>query len=77
MVPLGGTVPTPLLIDADAALAEVQVKVVLAPTTIVVGEAAKVTVGAAGVAAKPTQPVNRPVVKLKTSDRSKNWQRGG
>jgi hypothetical protein len=65
-VPLGGTVPTPLLIVAFAALAEVHVKVVLAPAVIVVGAAANVTVGAAGVAAKPTQPVNKAVVELST-----------
>ena len=59
--------PIPLLIVADEAWAEVQVKVALAPAAIVVGEAAKVTVGGVGtgVATEPAQPVNKPVVKPK------------
>ncbi len=64
MVPLGGTAPTPLLIVADAAFADVHVRVTLPPGLIEAGEAANVTVGVAGVAARPTQPVSKPVVKL-------------
>jgi hypothetical protein len=67
MVPLGGTVPTPLLIEADATLAVVHVRVTLPPGLIEAGEAVKVTVGVAGVAARPTQPVSKPVVKLKVT----------
>jgi hypothetical protein len=67
VLPLSATVPIPLLIVADEAWAEIQVKVALAPATIVVGEAAKVTVGGigTGVATEPAQPVNKPVVKPK------------
>jgi hypothetical protein len=50
---------------ADVALAEIHVKVALAPAPIVVGEAANETVGVALVAAKPLHPVNKPVVKPK------------
>ena len=70
MLPVGATIPIPLLIAADAALAEVHVKVALAPAAIVVGEAANVTVGAGGLAPTPTQPVNKPVAKLKARDNS-------
>ena len=60
-------------IVTDAVLAEVQVKVALAPTVMVAGEAANVTAGsAAGVATTPTQPVNKPVAKLRTRDIN-NW----
>lgn len=65
MLPLSATDPIPLLIVADAALAEIHVKVALAPTAIVVGEAANETVGMALVAARPPQPVNKPVVTPK------------
>ena len=71
MLPVDATVPTPLLMVADAALAEVHVKVALAPAVIVVGEAANVTVGAGGVPDLPTQPFNKPVVKLKARDSSR------
>lgn len=71
MLPANATAPTPLLIVADAALAEVHVKVAVAPTVIVVGEAANVTVGAGGVPVRPTHPVNKPVVKLKARDSSR------
>jgi hypothetical protein len=59
------------LIVADAALAEVQVKVALAPAVIVVGKAAKVTVAAGGVPDRPTQPVIQPVAKLNATDSSR------
>ena len=68
MLPDGATVPKPLLIVADEELSEVQVKVALAPAVIVVGDAANVTVGAGGVPDMPTQPVNQPIVTLKTRD---------
>ena len=71
VLPVDATVPTPLLIVADAALAEVHVKVALAPAVITVGEAANVTVGAGGVPGMPAQPVNKPVVKLKARDISR------
>jgi len=45
MLPAKGTDPTPLLIEAEAALADVQVRVALVPAAIVVGEAVKVAVG--------------------------------
>ena len=50
---------------------EVQVKVALEPTVTVVGEAANLTVGGAGVgglAAEDPHPLNQPVVKIKTRD---------
>ena len=71
MLPAGATVPIPLLIVADAAFFDVHVKVALDPTVTVVGEAAKLTVGAAGgggLAAEDPHPLNQPVVKAKTRD---------
>lgn len=71
MLPVGATVPTPLLIVADVALSDVHVKVALNPAVTVVGKAANVTVGAGGTggaAAKDPHPLNKPVVKAKTSD---------
>ncbi len=71
--PVDATVPTPLLIAADAALAEVHVKVALFPTVTVVGEAAKVTVGApggGGLAAEDPHPLNQTIVTVKTRDSS-------
>jgi hypothetical protein len=67
-LPLGGTAPTPLLIVAVTAFVVVQVKVTLAPIVIDAGDADRVTVGAAGGAANPTQPVNTTLVKLKHSN---------
>ena len=71
VLPVDATVPTPLLMVADAALAEVHVRVALAPAVIVVGEAENVTVGAGGEPDMPTQPVNKPVVRLKARDNSR------
>jgi hypothetical protein len=68
VLPAGATVPILLLIAAEAALFDVHVKVALDPTVIVVGEAAKLTVGAAGLAAEDPHPLNQPVVKVKTRD---------
>ena len=71
MLPAGATVPILLSIAAEAALFDVHVKVALFPTVTVVGEAASVTVGAAGVgglAAEDPHPLNQPVVKVKTRD---------
>ena len=56
--------------SSDAALTEVHVKVALAPTAIVVGEAATMTVGAVDIAVPPPQAVNKPVIKLKARDSS-------
>jgi hypothetical protein len=75
VLPLGATVPIPLLIVADAALEEVHAKVALVPAVMVAGEAANVTVGAAVVATKPTQLVNKPVAKLKARHNSNNSNR--
>lgn len=44
MLPLSGTEPT-LLIEAEAALVDVHVRVALVPAGIVVGEAVNVAVG--------------------------------
>ena len=71
MLPASATVPILLLIAAEAALFDVHVKVALDPTVTVVGEAANVTVGAAGgggLAAEDPHPLNQPVVKIKTRD---------
>lgn len=71
VLPAGATVPIPLLIVADSALFDVQVKVVPNPAVTVVGKAANVTVGAGapgGVAAEDPHPLNKPVAKLKTRD---------
>jgi hypothetical protein len=71
VLPAGATVPILLFIAAEAALFDVHVKVALCPTVTVVGEAANVTVGAAGVGglgAGDPHPLNQPVVKLKTRD---------
>ena len=71
MLPASATVPILLLIAAEAALFDVHVKVALFPTVTVVGEAAKVTVGAAGVgglASEDPHPLNQPVVKVKTRE---------
>lgn len=46
MLPDKATDPTPLLIEADAALADVQVRVALVPAGIVLGEAVNVADGA-------------------------------
>jgi hypothetical protein len=70
MLPVDATVPTPLLMVADAALAEVHVKVALVPAVIVAGEAENVTVGTGGEPDTPTQPVNKPV-KPKARDSSR------
>lgn len=64
MLPLGATVPIPLLIVADAALAELHVKVALAPAIIDAGEAVNATVGTVRVGTKLAQPVNIPVTKI-------------
>jgi len=45
MLPDRATDPTPLLIEAAAALADVHVRVALVPAAMVVGEAANVAVG--------------------------------
>src|ERR1700690_288430 len=72
ILPFSVTVPTPLLMLADAALEELQVKVALAPAATVGGEAAIVTVGATtGVATNPTHPVNPAVIKLAAMDNSR------
>lgn len=68
MLPLDATAPIPLLIAADAALAEVHVKVAVAPAIIDAGEAANVTVGTVCVGTTPTQPVNIPVAMVTTTD---------
>ena len=71
VLPAGATVPIPLLIVADSALFDVQVKVVLNPAVTVVGKAANVTVGAGdggGAVAEDPHPLNKPVAKLKTRD---------
>jgi hypothetical protein len=60
----------PLLIVADKALTEAQVRVALAPAATIAGEAVNVTVGG-GVATKPTQPVNAPAIRLKARDNHK------
>jgi hypothetical protein len=69
VLPASATVPILLLIAAEAAWFEVHVKVALDPTVTVAGEAANVTVGAAGgggLAAEDPHPLNPPVVKVKT-----------
>ena len=71
MLPASATVPMLLLITAEAALFDVHVKVALDPTVTVVGEAANLTVGAAGgggLAAEDPHPLNQPVIKIKTRD---------
>jgi hypothetical protein len=60
-----------LSIVAETAWFDVHVKIALAPTVTLVGEADNVTVGAAdvgGVAADDPHPLNKPVIKLKTKD---------
>jgi hypothetical protein len=72
MFPLVATLPIPLLMVADAALEEFQVKVAVAPAITVVGEAESETDGATtGVATKPTQPVNQAVIKINAVDANK------
>lgn len=69
VLPLGATVPTPLLIVADVALFDVQVKVALNPAVTVAGKAANTTVGAGGTggaAAEDPHPLDKPVAKLRT-----------
>ena len=71
MLPASATVPILLLIAAEAALFDVHLKVALDPTVTVVGEAAKLTVGAAGgggLTAEDPHSLNQPVVKIKTRD---------
>jgi hypothetical protein len=68
VLPLDATAPIPLLIAADAALAEVHVKVAVAPDIIDAGEAANVTVVTVCVGTRPTQPINVPVTKVTTTD---------
>jgi hypothetical protein len=70
VLPVTATVPILLLIEAEAALADVQVSVALDPAVTVVGEAANVTVGggAVGVAAEDPHPFNNPVVKVKATN---------
>lgn len=66
------TGPIPLLMVADAALEELQVKVAVAPEITVAGEAENVTVGiATGVGTRPTQPVNQEVIKITAMDANK------
>ena len=48
VLPLSATVPILLLIEAEAALLDVQVSVALDPAVTVAGAAAKVTVGGGG-----------------------------
>jgi len=82
VLPFSATVPTPLLIETDAALAEVQVKVALVPAVIEEGEAASVTVGAGGVtggvgvAVAPPHPLNNPVAEPKTKNSRGGESRG-
>lgn len=76
MLPLSATDPMPLLIVADAALAEIHVNFALAPTAIVAGEAANETVGIAPLATKPLHPVNIPVVNPKARDKSNKREFG-
>jgi hypothetical protein len=70
VLPVSATVPILLLIEAEAALADVQVSVALDPAVTVVGEAANVTVGggAVGVAAEDPHPLNNPVDKVKATN---------
>jgi hypothetical protein len=71
LFPAGATVPIPLLIVADSALLDVQVKVVLNPAVTVVGNAANVTDGTGdtgGAVAEDPHPINKPVAKLKARD---------
>ena len=71
MLPASATVPILSLIAAEAPLFDVHVKVALFPTVTVVGEAANVTVGAAGVGGLATEdphPLNQPVVNVKARD---------
>jgi hypothetical protein len=77
IVPFGVTVPIPLLMVADVALAEVQVKVALAPAAMVAGKTVILTVGAAtGVGTKPTHPVSQAVNKLTAIDSNTREFRG-
>jgi hypothetical protein len=76
VLPAGATVPIPLLIVADSALFDVQVKVVLNPAVTVVGNAANATVGTGvtgGVAAEDPHPLNKPVAKLKIRNIKNRW----
>jgi hypothetical protein len=76
VLPVGATVPIPLLIVADVALFDVQVKVALNPAVTVVGKAANVTVGAGatgGVAAEDPHPLNKPEAKLKIRNNNNRW----
>jgi hypothetical protein len=68
MLPLSGTEPTLLLIEAEAPLVDVQANVAFDPAVIVVGEAVRVTVGGCRVlAAELPHPLHTPVAKLKTT----------
>ncbi len=67
-LPLRLTLPTLLLIEADAALFDVHERVVLDPAVTVVGAAVKVTVGVEGLMMLPAEvphPLNQAVTKLK------------
>ena len=68
MLPDKATEPTPLLIEAEAALVDVHVRVALVPAVIVAGEAVNVAVGGDEVcfAAELPHPLDRPVAKPKT-----------
>jgi len=71
MLPLSGTDPIPLLIEADAPLVDVHAKVALVPAVIVVGEAVSVTVGAwIGLAAEVPHPLNKAVADTKMTNSS-------
>ena len=71
MLPLSGTDPMLLLIEADAPLVDVHAKVALVPAVIVVGEAVSVTVGdCMGLAAELPHPLNKAVAASKTTNSS-------
>jgi hypothetical protein len=71
MLPLSGTDPMPLLIDAEAPLFDVHAKVALVPAITVAGEAVSVTVGGwMGLAAELPHPLNKAVANSKTTNNS-------
>ena len=71
ILPLSGTDPTPLLIEAEAPLVDAHAKVALVPAVIVVGEAVSVTVGAwIGLADEVPHPLNKAVADTKTTNGS-------
>ena len=69
VLPLSATVPILLLIEAEAALLDVQVRVALDPAVTVAGAAAKVTVGGGGgfvLAAELPHPLNQRLAENKS-----------